>query len=101
ATTLDGGSSKSVAYGIATNGTDVYVSGLANTVPVYWKNENKVTLPGQGPINDRMGIAVNGTDVYVAGGFSTDGTAESIFWKNGLAAKYDSRKVNLNVIYGV
>jgi hypothetical protein len=99
ATALDPGASKSVANAIATNGTDVYVSGLADGLPVYWKNGIKTILPGQGTIGDQMGIAVNGTDVYIVGGFGSDKAAESIFWKNGLATKFDNGK--LDVLYGV
>src|SRR5690606_3106496 len=70
----DGGS-------IVVKGNDVYVAGVVDGVPMYWKNGNGVVLEGGVGQITSMAVADNG-DVYVAGyTFGSPNLAQ--YWKNG------------------
>ena len=66
---------------IIVNGNDVYVAGVVDGVPMYWKNGNGVALEGGAGQVTSMAVADNG-DVYVAGyTFGSPNLAQ--YWKNG------------------
>lgn len=78
-------------YGIAVNGSDVYVvgyeylSGVTSRAQL-WKNSIVTNLPSNGNSAQAWSVAVSGTDVYV-GGLETDATSSTdypILWKNGV-----------------
>ncbi len=59
---------------------DVYVTGSANGLAVYWKNDSVVYLPEGG---DAVDIYVSGNDVYVGGtSFETGLFPFAAYWKN-------------------
>ncbi|HMI02983.1 MAG TPA: IPT/TIG domain-containing protein [Pedobacter sp.] len=63
---------------------DVYITGFVDTWPVYWKNEERVTLPLLPGANagSTAAIAVQGWDVYVSG-YQLGNGASAVYWKNG------------------
>lgn len=66
---------------IIVKGNDVYVAGVVDGVPMYWKNGNGVALEGGAGQVTSMAVADNG-DVYVAGyTFGSPNLAQ--YWKNG------------------
>jgi hypothetical protein len=68
----------------STKTTDVYVCGVDNGKPVYWKNGQEVTLPAGSP-GEARSICVHDTDVYVAGSIGN----AAVSWKNGKATLYE------------
>jgi hypothetical protein len=90
-TILDGSSTRSSVYGIATNGQDVYVAGVNGSFynASYWKNNEPFQLSaGTLSMTNSFAtaIAVNGNDVYIAGQVKHAADAEyaSYYWKNGV-----------------
>jgi predicted RecA/RadA family phage recombinase len=77
-TILKNGSNSSSGTAIAVSGSDIYVSGISNGQPCYWKNGTFVSLGSSGSTS---GIGIIGQDVYVSGSTSS-GTA--VYWKNGI-----------------
>ncbi|WP_295654533.1 hypothetical protein [uncultured Mucilaginibacter sp.] len=73
-------------HGITFQGKDVYVTGLSQNKPVYWKN-SVISAPFEVPANysvNVFGIAVSGNDVYVSGTiFSISAGSMAVYWKNG------------------
>jgi hypothetical protein len=79
---------------------DIYVAGVANNKPVYWKNG--VVVPLSSGVNDRgraYDIAVRGNDVYVVGGLTTTDNANVtqsvVCWKNGTPVNLKSTGTGL------
>jgi len=98
ATPLTNGTVLNSAYGIATNGTDVYVVGDipangTDYAAAYWKNNIPVVLsttpsgnPGSSLFSTAYAVALNGKDVYIAGQAWDNGSSyyAAYFWKNGV-----------------
>lgn len=66
---------------IIVKGNDVYVAGVVDGVPMYWKNGNGVALEGGAGQVTSMAVADNG-DVYVAG-YTFGNPTIAHYWKNG------------------
>lgn len=88
--TIDG-----YAYGIVSDGTDMYTCGAAlpgppgnfYTAAYYWKNNIPHKLTDGTKYGSATGITLSGTDVYVCG-YDTKAPSSSIgiasYWKNGV-----------------
>lgn len=62
-------------------GDDVYVAGILNAEPTYWKNGVAYSLEGSGVVT---GIAVSDQgDVYISGYGSNGNRPVAKYWKNG------------------
>ena len=88
ATGLTGKDTVQVTVDPETNNSivDIYVSGMENNLPVYWKNGQSIPLNNDGSENGTSSIAVVGTDVYVAGWEGDSfmyGHNKAKYWKNG------------------
>jgi len=84
----------SIAAGIATNGTDVYVVGMSGNfnIATYWKN-NEPTALSVGALSMTnsfaQAIALNGNDIYVTAQVkhASDQNYASYYWKNGVSVE--------------
>jgi hypothetical protein len=85
----DNNAQTSIAYAVATSGTDVYAAGVFNGLPVYWKNGIMTMLNSSGSgslINGyASAITIVGTDIYIAGPCTLQNTGlTAAYWKNGV-----------------
>lgn len=78
------------AYGIAVDGSNVYVAGAniyssGSSNAIYWKNGSPILLSSS--YSGATGIATNGNDIYVSGFNGVDITSPTAatYWKNGVA----------------
>ena len=89
--------SPSAAYQIVVSGTDVYVLGNINGVPVYWKNGvvNHVGDPSK--IVSIGAIAVQNSNLYLTySEDEADSSVVSYLWKNGVTTQLlNDQKVSL------
>ncbi len=101
ATPLTNGNVLNNAYGIAVNGTDVFVVGSTPiygsvSAATYWKNNVPVILstgtvapPSGSLFSAAYAIALNGADVYIAGSvwINASNYEAAYYWKNGTATQ--------------
>lgn len=84
-TLVTDGKSREVAAAIAVNGADIYIVGLDNTGPKYWKNGIATSLPvTKKYIRTYTSLFLLGSDVYVFGNEQDGAKIIPKYWYNGI-----------------
>lgn len=79
------GKSREVAADIAVNGRDVYIAGLDNIGPKYWKNGIATSLPiTKKYVRSYTSLFLVGADVYVFGNEQDGAKIIPKYWLNGI-----------------
>jgi hypothetical protein len=98
-------STNACIYAVASNGTDIYYAGIADTfngsVTRLWKNEVPIILGNTYKSNSFVSLAVNGNDVAVA--YNTQSmyanyVGQGHIWKNGTVINFENNATTVTQV---